>query len=137
MENTDNQKRFHDYYRLAYQLIDATEKDVLMEVAQMLALHVSHYESKYGKVSMDETLRPLHSVTPTDEEVGMAANATEYLSAVIGVASGLVDDVQYTSERDTKRLPSTMTVPLQCRHNAPLSVVCLSRGSAAKSGSAT
>jgi len=41
---------------------------------------------------MDETLKLLHSVTLTDEEVGTVANAMEYLTAVIGVASGLVDD---------------------------------------------
>ena len=63
-----------------------------MGVARILALHVTHYESKYGKVSMDETLKLLHSVTLTDEEVGMAANTMEYLTAVIGAATGLVDD---------------------------------------------
>lgn len=41
---------------------------------------------------MDETLKLLHSVTLTDAELGMAADAMEYLSAVIGVAAGLVDD---------------------------------------------
>lgn len=92
METTENQKRFHDYYRLANQLMDVSEKDVLMETARMLALHVSYYQSKFGKVSMEETLRLLHSVSLTDEEVGTAADAMEYLTAVIGAASGLVDD---------------------------------------------
>jgi hypothetical protein len=31
-------------------------------------------------------------VTLTDEEIGTAADAMEYLVAVLGVASGLVDD---------------------------------------------
>ena len=92
METTENQKRFTEYYQLADRLIDVAEKDTLAEVMRILAIHVAHYESKYGKVSMEETLRLLHSVTLTDEEVGMAANAMEYLSAVIGVASGLVDE---------------------------------------------
>ena len=92
METTENQKRFSEYYRLANQLMDVTEKDVLIEVARMLALHVSYYQSRYGKVSMEETLRLLHSASLTDKEVGTAADAMEYLTMVIGAASGLVDD---------------------------------------------
>ena len=41
---------------------------------------------------MDETLRFLRSVTLTDEKLGIAANAMEYLTAVIGAATGLVED---------------------------------------------
>jgi len=63
-----------------------------LQVARMLAIHLAHYQSKYGKVSMEETLRLLHSVSLTDEEVGTAADAMEYLTAVIGAASGLVDE---------------------------------------------
>ena len=92
MEAPTNQERFKDYYQLADRLMDVADKDVLMEVARMLALHVAHYESKYGKVSMDETLKLLHSVTLTDSELGMAANAMEYLTVVLAAASGLVDD---------------------------------------------
>ena len=92
METTENQKRFADFYQFANKLIDAAEKDTLAEVMRILSIHIAHYESKYGKVSMDETLRLLHSVTLTDEEVGMAANAMEYLVAVLGAASGLVDN---------------------------------------------
>lgn len=43
METTENQKRFHEYYRLANQLMDVSEKDTLMEVARILAIHVGHY----------------------------------------------------------------------------------------------
>jgi hypothetical protein len=89
---TDNQKRFTDYYQLANRIIDASEKPALAEVARILAIHVAHYQATYGKVSMDETLKLLHSVTLTDREIGTAADAMEYLVAVLGVASGLVDD---------------------------------------------
>lgn len=92
MDTTENQKRFSDYYQLAERMIEAAEKDTLAEVARLLAVHVAHYQAKYGKVSMEETLKLLHSVTLTDEEVGVAADAMEYLVAVLGVASGLVDD---------------------------------------------
>lgn len=92
MEPTENQKRFSDHYQLADRLMEAAEKETLAEVARILAIHVAHYQGKYGKVSMEETLKLLHSVTLTDEEVGMAADAMEYLVAVLGLASGLVDD---------------------------------------------
>ena len=94
MTTTPNQARFSDYYQLANRLIEVAEKDTLAEVARILAIHVAHYQSKHGKVPMEETLRMLHSVTLTDEELGVAADAMEYLSAVIGVATGLVEDGQ-------------------------------------------
>jgi hypothetical protein len=65
---------------------------MLAEVVRILAIHVAHYQAKHGTVSMEETLKLLHSVTLTDEQVGTAADAMEYLVAVLGVASGLVDD---------------------------------------------
>ena len=92
MTTKPNQARFRDYYQLANRLIEVAEKDTLAEVARMLAIHVAHYQSKHGKVPMEETLRMLHSVTLTDDELGVAADAMEYLSAFIGVASGLVED---------------------------------------------
>ncbi len=92
METTENQKRFTDYYQLADRMIDAAQKDTLAEVARILAVHVAHYQAKCGKVSMEDTLKLLHSVILTDEDLGTAADAMEYLVAVLGVASGLVDD---------------------------------------------
>ena len=92
METTDNQKRFTDYCQLADRPIEAADRQTLAEVARILSIHVAHYQAKYGKVSMEETLKLLHSVTLTDGELGTAADAVEYLVAVLGVASGLVDD---------------------------------------------
>jgi hypothetical protein len=89
---TENQKRFSDYYELADRLIEAADKQILAEVARILAIHVAHYQTKHGKLSMEETLKLLHSVTLTDDEIGTAADAMEYLVTVLGVASGLVDD---------------------------------------------
>lgn len=92
MATKSNQERFSDYYQLTNRLIEVAEKDTLAEVARIQAIHVAHYQSKHGKVPMEESLRMLHSVTLTDDELGTAADAMEYLSAVIGVASGLVED---------------------------------------------
>ena len=92
METTENQKRFREYYRLANQLMELAEKDTLAEVARSLALLVTYYERKCGKVSLYETVKLLQSVKRTDEEVGMAANAMEYLTSVLGFATGLGDD---------------------------------------------
>jgi len=92
METTENQKKFREYYRLANQLMEVAKRDTLAEVARSLALLVTYYESKCGRVSMHETLRLLQSVESTDEEVGMAANAMEYLTAVLGDTTGLVND---------------------------------------------
>ncbi len=81
-----------EYYQLADRLIEATEKDALAEVARILSVHVAHYQGKHGKVPLEETLRLLHADTLTDAEVAVAADAMEFLTAVIGVAWGLVAD---------------------------------------------
>ena len=72
--------------------MEVAEKDTLAEVVRSLALLVTYYESKCGKVSMYETLRLLQSVERTDEEFGMAANAMKYLTNVLGVATRIVND---------------------------------------------
>jgi hypothetical protein len=77
---------------LRNRLIEAADKPTLAEVVRILSIHIAHYQAKYGKASMEETLKLLHSVTLTDGDVGTAADAMEYLVAVLGVASGLVDD---------------------------------------------
>ena len=92
MQTTDNQKRFADYYDLANRMIEAAEKETLAEVARVLAVHISHYEAKFGKLSMEETVRLLHADTLTDAELGTAANGMEYLVSVLAVAAGLIDD---------------------------------------------
>jgi hypothetical protein len=92
MNTTPNQGRFREYHLLADRLIDIAAKETLAEVARILAIHVAYYQSKHGKVPMEETLRFLHADTLTDEELGVAADAMEYLAAVVGVATGLVDD---------------------------------------------
>lgn len=84
MQTTDSQKRFTQYYQLADRIIDAAAKGPLAEVARILSIHVAHYRGKYGKVSMEETLKLLHSVTVTDEELGMAAEEMEHLVTVLG-----------------------------------------------------
>jgi hypothetical protein len=89
---TENEKRFREYYELADRLIEVADKQTLAEVVRILAIHVVHYQAKYGKLSMEDTLKVLHSVTLTDDEIGTAADAMEYLVTVVGVASGLVDD---------------------------------------------
>lgn len=35
-------------------MIEAVEKDTLAEVARILTIHMAHYQSKYGKISMEE-----------------------------------------------------------------------------------
>jgi hypothetical protein len=55
---TENQRRFTEYFQLSEKLIEVAEKDTLAEVARILAIHVAHYQSKYGKVSMEEPALP-------------------------------------------------------------------------------
>jgi hypothetical protein len=92
VQATENQKKFRQYFRLANQLMADADKDALAEVARTLALLVTYYESKHGKISMQETRKLLHATAHTDEEVGIAARAMEYLTEMMGATTRLADN---------------------------------------------
>jgi hypothetical protein len=88
----DNLRHFKEHYQLANRLIGAADKDLMAEVARVLAVHVAHYKAKYGAIPMEETLAALHSDSITEEQAVQLGDAMEYLVAVIGVVGGAADD---------------------------------------------
>ena len=88
MSNSPDFERFKQYYRLVKMMIKETEKEVLAEAAQILAMNVAHYRSKYGELPLEESLALLHAVNINDSQAKLLADGMENLAAVIALADG-------------------------------------------------
>jgi hypothetical protein len=62
------------------------------KVARVLAVHIGHYQRRYGRVPMEETLARLHTEAPTDEQIADLAEGMQTLVAVLMLATGVADD---------------------------------------------
>ena len=81
---------FATYYKLADKLIEKVSKEDLAECARLMALNVAHYQSKYGKLPLDETLSMLSEPQPNDEQIEILSNGMEIFVGVLGnVVAGL------------------------------------------------
>lgn len=81
---------FDQYNMLAVQLIEQATKDQLAECAQLLAMNLAHYQGKYGKIPLEETLATLETDVPNDEQAKMLDDGMEIFVGVLGnVCSGL------------------------------------------------
>jgi len=85
--------RFQHYYKLADQLIEKSSKDDIAEAARLLALNVAHYQSKYGKFPLNETLDLLGMTDPNEERLQLMADGMEVFVGVLGnVVLGLGEE---------------------------------------------
>ena len=81
-------ERFKQYYRLIQRMVEEVDKEVLAEVARILALNIAHYSRKYGELPLEETIALLHAETVNDSQAKLLADGMENLAAVIAIASG-------------------------------------------------
>ena len=88
MSDSPDFERFKQYYRLIERMIEEVEKEVLAEAAQILAMNVAHYRSKYGELPLEESIALLHAETINDSQAKLLANGMENLAAVIAIADG-------------------------------------------------
>ena len=75
---------FKHYNKLADQLIEAVSKDDIAECARLLALNVAHYQSKYGELSLDETLAMIGMTKPNEEQLQLITDGMVILVGVLG-----------------------------------------------------
>ena len=71
---------------LTDRMIEETSKEKLSEAARILALHLGHYQRKFGALPMDETLELLNIASLTEEQAGWVSDGLENLAAVIATA---------------------------------------------------
>ena len=75
---------FKQYLTLADQLTQVASKDDLAECARLLAMNVAHYESKYGALSLDETLAMVDADEPNQEQIDLMVKGMETMVGVLG-----------------------------------------------------
>ena len=90
-------EKLKEYHALVKQVTAIAEKDVVEEVARILAVHLAYYQRRYGKVPMEETLASLHAENPTDEQIADLAEGMQTLVAVLMLATGVADDAAGTA----------------------------------------
>jgi hypothetical protein len=83
--------KLKDYHELAKRLMAIADKAQIEEAARVLAVHVGHYQRRYGKVPMEETLAALHTDTPNDAQLAATTEGMQCLIAVLMLATGIAD----------------------------------------------
>jgi len=84
---------FQQYYRLADVLIEQASKEQLAECARLLALNLAHYQGKFGKMPLEDTLAVLGATEPNDDQAKLLMEGMEILVGLLGnVLSGLGEE---------------------------------------------
>ena len=92
MADSDKLAKLQEYQALVKQVLAVADKEVVEEVARLLAAHIGYYVRRYGKAPMEETLATLHAATPTDEQIADLAEGMQTLVAVLMLATGVAGD---------------------------------------------
>jgi hypothetical protein len=92
MAETNKLAKLQEYHALVKQVLSVADKEVVEEVARVLAAHIGYYQQRYGKVPMEETLASLRAEHPTDERIAYLAEGMQTLVAVLMLATGVADD---------------------------------------------
>ena len=94
---TDQLEKLKEYHALVKQVLAVADKDVIEEVARVLAAHVGYYERRYGKVPLEETLATLNTDSPTSAQIADLAAGMQTLVAVLMLATRVADDAAGTA----------------------------------------
>jgi hypothetical protein len=92
MPDTDKLAKLQEYQALVKQVLAAADKDIVEEVARVLAAHIGYYQRRFGPVPMEDTLASLHAEKPSDEQIAVLAEGMQTLVAVLMLATGVADD---------------------------------------------
>ena len=78
-------ERFAKYLTLSDDMLARAEREDLEECAGILGVQCAHYQSKFGKLPMSETLEVLNSETMNDTQAQWIADGFEMVVGVLGV----------------------------------------------------
>ena len=92
MPHPEKLTKLREYHALVKQVLGVADKDVVEEVARVLAAHIGHYQRRYGKIPIEETLASLHADEPSDEQIADLAEGMQTLIAALMLATGATDD---------------------------------------------
>ena len=78
------------YYKLADQLIENVSKEDLAECAQLLAMNIAHYKSKYGEFPLEEKFALIGMHKPNEEQIQLMTDGMDIFVGVLGnVVAGI------------------------------------------------
>ena len=78
------------YYKLADLLIEKVSKEDLAECAQLLAMNIAHYKSKYGELPLDEKLALIGMHKANEEQIQLMCDGMDIFVGVLGnVVAGI------------------------------------------------
>ena len=78
------------YNKLADLLIEKVSKEDLAECAQLLAMNLAHYKSKYGELPLDEKLALIGMHKPNEEQIQLMTDGMDIFVGVLGnVVAGI------------------------------------------------
>ena len=77
--------RFATFLQLSDKYLARAEREDLEECARILAVQCAHYQKKFGKLPMSETLEVLSSETMNDDQAKWIADGFEMVVGVLGV----------------------------------------------------
>lgn len=87
LDASDALSQIRDYCPMLDNLFKLADKELLAEVARILALHVAYYERKYGPMPIQSTTAMFGSHSLTQEESEQLAEAMKCLIVAIGRAA--------------------------------------------------
>ena len=74
--------------KLTDRMIDDASKEAVAAAARMLAIHLGHYQRKFGTIPLDETIDLLESAGLSEDQAGQIADGLE----ILAMALASVDD---------------------------------------------
>ena len=77
--------RFAAFVKLSDKFLARAEREDLEGCVRILAVQCAHYQSKFGKLPMSETLEVLNSETMNAEQAKWIADGFEVVVGVLGV----------------------------------------------------
>ena len=78
---------FKQSLKLSDQLIHFASKEDIAECARLLAINISHYESVYGALPLDQNLKLAYTEVPNQAQIDLLNRGME---TMIGVLGGIV-----------------------------------------------
>ena len=77
--------RFAAFLQLSDARLGRAEREDLEGCVRILAVQCAHYQSKFGKLPVADTLEALNSETMNDEQPKLIADGFEMIVGVLGV----------------------------------------------------
>jgi hypothetical protein len=75
---------FAQYNKLAELLIEKVSKEDLAECAQIMALNLAHYQTKYGELPLEEKLALINMNNPNEEQLQLVNSGMEIFVGLLG-----------------------------------------------------